>query len=153
MCSGDELDGSDVIDVLVSLVDKSVVQSVEGVAEQRYRMLDTIREYGAERLAGQAGHAGRADVYARRHMEFFLRLAVRAGQEWFGDQQLEWGERLVADIDNFRLALEFAAARPRDDEAALRLVNGLWGLWLGKSRLTEARHWIDKALAAEPEPS
>ncbi|MFC9976625.1 ATP-binding protein [Spirillospora sp. NPDC127200] len=146
VCSGDELDGHDVIDVLVSLVDKSVVQAVEGVAEQRYRMLDTIREYGAERLV----RAGHADVYARRHMEFFLRMAVRAGQEWFGDQQVEWGERLAADLDNFRVALDFAVAHP-GDEAALRLVNGLWGLWLSKSRLTEARRWIDRALAAEPE--
>ncbi|WP_460366729.1 ATP-binding protein [Actinocorallia lasiicapitis] len=148
VCAGDALDDWEVIDLLGALVDKSVVQRVDGVAEYRYRMLDTIREYGAERLQ----LSGRAEEYARRHQEFFLRMAAQAGAEWLGDQQFTWGERLAADLDNFRLAMDFAIAHP-GDEAALRLVNGLWGLWLGQSRLTEARRWIDKALAAEPEPS
>ncbi|MER7395217.1 LuxR C-terminal-related transcriptional regulator [Streptomyces sp. NPDC000151] len=146
VCFGDELDGADVIDVLLALVDKSVVQRADGVEEDRYRMLDTLREYGAERLQ----RSGRTDDYARRHLDFFLRMATRAGQEWLGDDQVRWGERLAADLDNFRAAMDCAVARP-GDEAALRLVNGLWGLWLGKSRLTEARRWTDKALAAEQE--
>ncbi|MFC5241950.1 ATP-binding protein [Streptomyces atrovirens] len=146
--SGGELEGRDVLDLLGALVDKSVVQRVEGVVEYRYRLLDTVREYGAERLE-QDGHT---EEYARRHQEFFLRMAERAGEEWLGDQQLEWGGRLTADFDNFRVAMDFAIARPAD-EAALRIVNGLWGLWLGRSRLTEARRWIDKALAAEAEPT
>ncbi|POX37718.1 LuxR family transcriptional regulator [Streptomyces sp. Ru73] len=148
VCADGKLADWDVLDLLGALVDKSVVQRVEGVAECRYRLLDTIREYGAERLE----HGGRTEEYARRHRDFFLRMAQRAGEEWMGDQQVEWGNRLAADFDNFRVAMDFAVAHP-GDEAALRLVNGLWGLWLGKSRLTEARRWIDKALAAEPEPT
>ncbi|WP_331752725.1 LuxR C-terminal-related transcriptional regulator [Streptomyces anthocyanicus] len=146
--SGGELVGRDVLDFLGALVDKSVVQRVEGVVEYRYRLLDTIREFGAEQLE----QSGRTQEYARRHQDFFLRMAERAGGEWLGDQQVEWGGRLAADFDNFRVAMDFAVAHPAD-EAALRLVNGLWGLWLGRSRLTEARRWIEKALAAEPEPT
>jgi len=146
VCSDCETDCPDVLDLLISLVDKSVVQCVEGVAEPRYRMLDTIREYGAEQLA----HSGRTDVYARRHLEFFRRMAARAGAEWFGDDQVEWGDRLLSDLDNFRVAMEFAIARPQN-EAALQLVNGLWGLWLSKSRLTEGRRWTQKAVEAEPD--
>ena len=146
--SSDDPAGSDVIDVLLGLVDKSVVQRVESVDEDRYRMLDTIREYGAERLAEQGG----TEVCARRHRDFYLRMASQAGQEWLSDSQVPWGERLAADTDNFRVAMDFAASHP-GDEAVLRLVNGLWGLWLGKSRLTEARRWTDRALAAEPEPT
>ncbi|MCP2342092.1 ATP-binding protein [Actinomadura rupiterrae] len=145
VCSGEGLDAPDVVDLLMSLVDKSVVQRLEGGAEQRYRMLDTIREYGAERLRA----SGRADACARRHLEYFVRLADRAGQEWFGDDQIEWGRRLAADLDNFRMAMGFAIAHPRDDEALL-LVNGLWGLWLSTSRLTEGRRWIAKAVDADP---
>lgn len=146
--AGDELAGWDVLDLLGGLVDKSVVQRVEDVVEHRYRLLDTIREYGAEQLES----SGRTEEYARRHRDFFLHMAQRAGEEWMGDQQVEWGNRLAADFDNFRVAMDFAVTHP-GDQAALRLVNGLWGLWLGKSRLTEARRWIDKALTAEPEPS
>ncbi|MFC4909561.1 helix-turn-helix transcriptional regulator [Actinomadura gamaensis] len=145
VCSGGELDGLDVIGLLISLVDKSVVRRVPGVEEQRYRMLDTIREYGAEQLQA----AGRTELYARRHQDFFLRTATRAGQEWLGDDQVRWSMRLADDLDDFRVALDCATAHP-GEEAALRLVNGLWGLWLGRNRLTEARRWIDKALAAEP---
>ncbi|MEU7295142.1 LuxR C-terminal-related transcriptional regulator [Streptomyces exfoliatus] len=146
--AGNELAGRDVLDLLGALVDKSVVQRGEGGAEYRYRMLDTIREYGAEQLE----HSGRTKEYAHRHQDFFLRMAQRAGEEWMGDQQVQWGDRLAADFDNFRVAMDFAVAHP-GGEAALRLVNGLWGLWLGKSRLTEARRWIDKALAADPDPT
>ncbi|MBQ0914602.1 LuxR family transcriptional regulator [Streptomyces sp. RM99] len=144
--TGGELADCDVLDLLGALVDKSVVQRIESDVDYRYRLLDTIREYGAERLED----SGRSEEYARRHRDFFLRMAQRAGEEWLGDQQVEWGNRLTADFDNFRLAMDFAIAHP-GDQSALRLVNGLWGLWLGKSRLTEARRWIDKALAAEPE--
>ncbi|WP_329331558.1 hypothetical protein OG866_02205 [Streptomyces sp. NBC_00663] len=150
VCHGGALDGFDIMDLLVSLVDRSVVQSLDGPGQQRYRMLDTIREFGAENLKA----SGENETYARRHQEFFLRLAVQAGQEWFEDQQMAWGERLAADLDNFRLAMAFATAHP-GDEAALRIVNGLAGLWLWlcKSRLTEARRWVDKALIAEPRPT
>lgn len=99
----------DVVDLLGALVDKSVVQRVEGVGEYRFRMLDTIREYGAERLE----HSGLRQEYARRHQDFFLRMARRAGEEWLGDQQVEWGDRLAADFDNFRVAMDFAVAHPR----------------------------------------
>lgn len=87
VCSDDGLDDVDVIDVLLALVDKSVVQRTDGVEEDRYRMLDTLREYGAERLA----RSGRTAHYARRHLDFFLRMATRAGQEWMGDDQVRWG--------------------------------------------------------------
>ncbi|MCP2339324.1 ATP-binding protein [Actinomadura rupiterrae] len=144
VCAGGELDGLDVIDLLESLVDKSVVQFLDDPDGDRYRMLDTLREFGAERLGG------RAETYARRHQEFYLRVAVRAGGEWLSDQQVLWDRRLAADLDNFRVALDFAAEHP-GGQAALRLVNGLWGMWLSRSRLTEARRWLDKAMSAEPE--
>jgi non-specific serine/threonine protein kinase len=146
VCHGGALEGLDMVDLLVSLVDKSVVQRLDGPAVQRYRMLDTIREFGVVSLEA----AGQSETYAQRHQEFFHRLATRAGQEWFADRQIEWGERLAADVDNFRLAQDFATTHPGDG-AALQLVNNLAGLWQGKSRLTEGRRWIDKALRAEPD--
>jgi predicted ATPase/DNA-binding CsgD family transcriptional regulator len=148
VCQGGALDGSRLFETLGSLVDKSVVQYLDGTVEPRYRMLDTIREFGADMLAD----AGGSERYARRHQEFFLHTAVQAGQEWFGDLQTEWNQRLAADLDNFRLAMEFATQHP-GDEVALRLVTGLSGLWQSKSRLTEGRRWISRALQAEPQPT
>lgn len=146
VCQGGALEGLDVVELLGSLVDKSVVQYMDGPAGPRYRMLDTIREFGAAALE----ETGNSETYARRHQEFFQRMAEQARQEWFGDRQTEWSERLAINLDNFRLAMEFATRHP-GDEAALQMVNGLAGLWQSKSRLTEARRWISKALQAEPQ--
>ncbi|WP_439947337.1 transposase [Streptomyces sp. BBFR109] len=81
ICRGGILEGLDVVEMLGSLVDKSVVQYMDGPAGPRYRMLDTIREFGAAALEG----TGHSETYARRHQEFFLRMAEQARQEWFGD--------------------------------------------------------------------
>ncbi len=83
--SGGELADCDVLNLVGALVDKSVVQRVEGEGEYRYRLLDTICGYGAEQL----DHSGRSEEYARRHRDFFLHMAQRAGEEWPGDQQVE----------------------------------------------------------------
>ncbi|KOU11096.1 hypothetical protein ADK87_02315 [Streptomyces sp. NRRL F-4711] len=124
---GGELADCEVLNLVGALVDKSVVQRVEGEGEYRYRLLDTICGYGAEQL----DHSGRSEEYARRHRDFFLHMAQRAGEAWLGDQQVEWGNRLAADFDNFRLAMNFAIAHS-GDQTALRLVNGPWGAVAGQ---------------------
>ena len=98
-----------VLDLLTHLIDKSLVQVDGGEAnEARYRMLETVRQFAREQLEG----TGKAPALQERHRDFFLRMAHRAGEEWLGDQQVEWGNRLAADFDTFRLALDFAVAHP-----------------------------------------
>jgi predicted ATPase/class 3 adenylate cyclase len=131
------------LDVIGSLVDKSLLRQ----SDDRFWMLETIREFAAERLAA----AGETDAFARRHAAFFLRLAeqseahLRAETPHAGG---EWFDRLERDRANLRAAFEtFDAAG--DDDALVRLVSGSGRYWHNASRLTEARVLIDRALHVE----
>jgi tetratricopeptide (TPR) repeat protein len=91
----------EVLDLLTSLLDKSLVQYEERAGERRYRLLQTIRQYGRERLE-EAGDAAAVHV---RHCNWFLSLAERAEPELWGPRQVEWLERLEREHDNLRAAL------------------------------------------------
>lgn len=110
VCDGGELDGHDVIEVLLGLIDKSVVQRIEDVEEDRYRLLDTLAEYGAERLE----HSGRTEVFAARHHDFFLRLATRAVAAEADDIR-PWPRPVLPHL------LRRVAVRPGDPEGVVRL--------------------------------
>ncbi|MFF6866803.1 hypothetical protein [Streptomyces ardesiacus] len=90
--AGGELADCDVLNLVGALVDKSVVQRVEGEGEYRYRLLDTICGYGVEQL----DHSGRSEEYARRHRDLFLHMAQRAGEEWRTGWRRTIGTRTVA---------------------------------------------------------
>ncbi|WP_306321722.1 MULTISPECIES: LuxR C-terminal-related transcriptional regulator [unclassified Streptomyces] len=144
-----ELPADDVLDCLAGLVDKSVVQRVEADDEHpepRYRMLDTLREFGLDHLgADDEEHAARA-----RHLAYYLRLAEEYDHEWTGDGQLPWLRRLVDEHGNLRAALEFAAATPGEEQSLLTLTVRLWGYWNCAGLLTQGRHWLARALAVAP---
>jgi predicted ATPase/class 3 adenylate cyclase len=136
----------DILDGLASLVDKSLVRPGREVAgEPRFWMLQTIREYAAERL----DEAGELVETQRRHAEHFLWLAEESAKIAFGGEQAAWWSRLDADHDNERAALAWAAANDREIE--LRLVNALWYFWSVRGHLSEGRRWLEDAIA-ENEP-
>jgi predicted ATPase len=110
---------SDPVDVLVALVDKSMVQMVDR-RHSRYQLLETLREYGREHLEDQ----GIADQVNDRHLRWFSRLAEQAGDGLAGSEEAAWSRRVEADFDNFRSA-HARAVRIGDVDAALRLVAGL----------------------------
>ncbi|MFY1692739.1 BTAD domain-containing putative transcriptional regulator [Plantactinospora sp. WMMB782] len=112
--------GADLLDVLSSLVDKSLVEAGGG----RFRMLETVRAFGAERLA----EAGEADRLRRAHAAYFLDLARTADQRLRGAEQLDWLRRLDADRDDLHAALR-RAMTAGDDATALRLVAALSFYW------------------------
>ncbi|MDG4787584.1 BTAD domain-containing putative transcriptional regulator [Micromonospora sp. WMMD1102] len=112
--------GADLLDVLSSLVDKSLVEAGGG----RFRMLETVRAFGAERLA----EAGEADRLRRAHAAYFLDLARTADQRLRGAEQLDWLRRLDADRDDLHVALRRAMSAG-DDATALRLVAALSFYW------------------------
>ncbi|ROT27266.1 BTAD domain-containing putative transcriptional regulator [Micromonospora sp. HM5-17] len=113
-------DDADVLDVLTGLVDKSLVEAVGG----RYRMLETIRAFCAERLV----EAGEAEPLRRAHAAYFLDLARTADRGLRGADQLTWLRRLDAERDNLHVALRRALAGG-DVETALRLVAALSFYW------------------------
>ncbi|MDG4863859.1 NB-ARC domain-containing protein, partial [Streptomyces sp. T-3] len=143
VCADDELDAYDIVDHLIGLVDKSIVIRDEGEGDDRYRMLDTIREYGVERLDESGGGQG----VARRHRDHYLRLAREGGVAWFGAEQVPWTHRFDREIDNFRTAMGWSLATPGEEAGAVGLAGSLAGLWIGRARLVEGLHWGERAYA------
>ncbi len=138
ICDADE-------DTLQSLLDKSLLRGREDPGgELRYWMLETIRQFAAERLAERSD----GNAIDRRHAEWHAELAetlqerVRAGDS-------AGTSRLTADISNIRAALEWLAAHG-DVRNGLRIVWGLWFFWLTRGLAAEALRWADWAVAEAP---
>lgn len=136
----------DALDALAGLVDHSLVyQSQSRDGEPRYAMLETIREYAAERLdASQEAAAVR-----RQHLVFYLALADRAEQQKYESQGPAWLERLGPDVDNLRAALAWGLAQESgaDLEAGVLLAGLLWEFWYLYG-LNEGRRWLRLALSS-----
>jgi predicted ATPase len=127
------------LDTLESLVDKSLLR----YRDERFVMLETIREYAAERLEER----GETEAARRRHADYF-RESVTASCEPNGDN-FSYGLKLD-ETDNLRAALEFLTEQPATDQA-LELAVALSRTWFGAGQLTEADEWLTRALArADP---
>jgi predicted ATPase/DNA-binding SARP family transcriptional activator len=137
VCAGDGLDAADVLDGLVRLVDRSLVVAVGG-ERARFAMLESLRDYGAERLA----EAGETEVVAGRHTGWFLELAEQAATHRTARR---WLRLLDADYDNLRAALDRAVAA-RDPDTALRLAGGLAWYWWTRHTL-EGRQRLATVIA------
>ncbi|WP_069763574.1 LuxR C-terminal-related transcriptional regulator [Streptomyces sp. LUP47B] len=180
---GDLVHGADVLDAIAGLVDKSVLSREPGPDGVRYRLLDTLRHYGLEKLRGTDGEEL---ATRRRHRDWMLRRAGACEQAWFGPGQREIVARLRADQDNLRAALDFSlrqagepagtpgpeapfgatvpggtsvigagpgAATRADALAGLRLAGTLWFYWHACGAPREGRYWAERALEAHPEPT
>jgi len=148
----------DVLDLLASLLDQSLVTlEAEVEAERRYRMLETIRQYGHEQLC----QAGERETFHRRHRDWFRQMAEEAADHLQGADECVWFARLEADLDNVRAALEWCKAEtqpPMDStgelvgaEAGLRIAAPIWRFWNGRGYAREGRKWLEWALAASPD--
>ncbi|HEY5395379.1 MAG TPA: LuxR C-terminal-related transcriptional regulator [Trebonia sp.] len=135
---------------LIRLVEKSVVQYSDG--SRRYQLLDTMREFGAERLLATAGRAD-ADLVGQlraRHRDYYLDLAAAAAAGSVGAEQTGWLARLGTETDNLRVALDFSFAAPGQQDAGLRLTTLLRPYWLMAGQFAEGRRWHDLAVAVDP---
>ncbi|MDX6314013.1 MAG: hypothetical protein QOF44_3477 [Streptomyces sp.] len=152
VCSGGDLPPAAVLEHLIALVDKSVVLRVDdttgGKGSTRYRLLDTIREYGAEWLAQTDGVL----ACRRRHRDHHLLLAERFYDRLLTDDQVPLYQALVRDQANIRAALEYSFAEPQGLLHGLVLASKLWAYWLTAGLPTEGRYWLDKGLSLSPEP-
>ncbi|GAA1238467.1 hypothetical protein GCM10009665_30840 [Kitasatospora nipponensis] len=149
VCAGDGIDPQDVFDLVAELVAKSVLLREEGAGAVRYRLLDTLRDYGAQWLRA----TGEEDRLRRRHRDWYLGLAGWGELEWFGPRQVQAAERTALAHGNLRAALEFCLGEPGEEQPALVLAGTLWYFWVGSGHLGEGRHWLDRALALAPEPT
>ncbi|MFJ8825429.1 ATP-binding protein [Streptomyces sp. NPDC102467] len=148
ICADEHLPGAQIPDLLGALVDKSILTWEPAGDTERYRMLDTIREYGAHWLHG----LGEDDVLHRRHRDHYLALARQGDAAWIGPDQFAWYDRMTAEHDNLRAALEYSLTEP-EGHTALELAAALWFFWYGCGFLKEGRLYLDRALAADTVPS
>ncbi|WEO98561.1 regulator [Streptomyces sp. FXJ1.172] len=147
VCSGDGLPAEDVLDLLSELLAQSVLTHEDTPAGPRYRMLDTVRDYGADWLEA-TGDAGRL---RRRHRDWYLGLATWCELDWFSPRQHEIAERVDAELPNLRAALEFCLTEPDEAHLGQCLAGSLWFCWVGCGRLAEGRCWLERSVELESE--
>ncbi|MGR6918868.1 BTAD domain-containing putative transcriptional regulator [[Actinomadura] parvosata] len=123
VCGEETPDGEPILDVLTALIEKSLLVA-DGEDAPRYRMLDTIREYAAQRL----DEAGESEQARHAHLAYFVELAETAEPYLFRGEQLDWLATLNADHDNLNLAVRGAIAEGRAEEA-MRLVAAAGWYW------------------------
>jgi tetratricopeptide (TPR) repeat protein len=134
--------GEDVLELLTRLVEKSLVGVEQRETEARYTLLETTRSYARERLR----EAEEGEELRPRHAGYFLALAERAEPELRGAAQAEWLQRLEAEHDNFRAALDYFQARGAVEEG-LRLGGALGWFWWMRGYLSEGRERLQALLA------
>jgi predicted ATPase len=130
----------EVLDLLTSLVDRSLVIHEHGKVGGRYRLLETVRQYAEERLSA----ASEGERLRDRHCNWFLGLVERGNSRLHGPEQALWLERLETEHENLRAALEWALAK--EPARALRLAGLLGGYWDARGYYTEGREALRQAL-------
>jgi predicted ATPase/DNA-binding CsgD family transcriptional regulator len=146
VCSDETITADAVLGLLISLIDKSlVVLDGEAAGDARYRLLDTIKQYAAERLDA----AGEKDALSLRHRDCILALVEQTASGMFNRGEPPWPVRRevfrrgIAEYGNFRIALETSLARGHAEEG-LRLCIGLRNMWLPHGDAREAATWLDR---------
>lgn len=143
--AGEHAEGPvDVLDCMLSLLDKSLIIRVDqGENEYRFRMLETIREFGLGRL----NEAGESDIVRRRVLRFFTDLVVSFEFDLIGPNQHIILRRLDQEVGNLRLALQSGLDLDGDASVdGVRLASGLWRYWLVRGQLSEGSRWLSRSL-------
>ncbi|WP_420752484.1 ATP-binding protein, partial [Rhodococcus sp. O3] len=143
---GEGLAVGELLDTLTSLVDKSILIREEAGSVVRFRMLETLRDYGVEKLE----QSGEDLALRRRHRDRYEALASAARAEWVSVRQLDWIARLKRELPNLREALEFSL---EDDPAAgLRIAGELYLFWASQGFYNEGRRWCERLIARQSGP-
>jgi non-specific serine/threonine protein kinase len=143
VCAGDYLEPDEVLGLLSRLVDKSLVVVREEGGETRYRLLETVRQYGGEKLDG----SGEEAEAGRRHADFFGGFAEEAERELGGPDQARWLTRLEAEHDNLKAALSWSLGERGDPGSGMRLAGALTDFWFARGYLSEGRRWLESAVS------
>ena len=142
VCADKILEGGEVLDLLSLLVDKSLVVTRERDGEARYRLLETIRQYGEEKLNESAEEAA---VIKRSHAGYFLELAEEAEPAMLIPGQEAWMGRLELEHDNLRAALGWLRQEGMVEQG-LRLAGALRRFWWSLAYYAEGRAWLEEFL-------
>ncbi|MEU3187405.1 NACHT domain-containing protein [Streptomyces sp. NPDC006923] len=145
VCGGPELPSESVVDEIAELISQSLLVREETPAGVRYRMLDTVRAYGAGWLDA-LDDTGRM---RRRHRDWYMGLVTWYELDWFGPRQAQVAVGTDSALPNLRAALELCLETPGEARLGQHLAGTLWFYWAGCGRLTEGRHWLERALALD----
>jgi predicted ATPase len=127
------------LDALRQLRERSLINAEDVGGAMRYRMLETLREFGAEQLTPDEQSA-----LSRQHAHYFLSLAADAEPHLIEAEQVAWLDWLEREHENFRAALEWSLNH--EAKTCLHLGGALWRFWYMRSHLSEGREWLRKAL-------
>jgi ATP/maltotriose-dependent transcriptional regulator MalT len=150
LCTSLSSESEPILDVVASLVDKSLLQRMEQQEgqEPRFVMLETIREYALESLES----LGETEAARRAHAAYFLRLAEEAEQGMAGPPQAVLLERLEQEHDNLRAAMQWSTSQAGEGKAmALRLGGVLQSFWYIRGYFSEGRDFLERALSRSDE--
>jgi predicted ATPase len=149
VCESDALPSDDIPDLVAGLVEKSVLIRRGDQAGVRHRLIDTLREYGAEWL----GKLGETETIRRRHRDYYLQLAERGEHAWSGPRQVYWFVRMRQEYHNIRAALEYCLADPAEAQIGLELLSSLWFMWVACGFSREGRFYLQRTLMIADRPS
>jgi non-specific serine/threonine protein kinase len=146
VCAGGRLEPAEVMGALIGLVDRSIVNRVEQGGRPRYRLLETVRQYGLQRL--RAG--GEEQALVARHRDWCLELARDAARRWWGPDQREVLELLEAERENLQATLAHCLGGPEEAAVGLAICAHTWFFWHAQRHLREGRRWLSDLLALAP---
>ncbi|GAA4190329.1 hypothetical protein GCM10022252_28470 [Streptosporangium oxazolinicum] len=149
VCSGDSLPSEDIMELISSLVEKSILLSDGTPSGHRYRLIDTLRQYGEEWL----DKLGETAVIRERHRDYYLQLAKRSEDAWSGARQVYWYVRMRHEHDNIRVALDHCLSNPGEVQSGLKLLSSLWFMWVACGLAREGRLYLEKTLELARQPS
>ncbi|RRQ26793.1 LuxR family transcriptional regulator [Rhodococcus sp. Eu-32] len=147
VCAGHGIGTHGILDGIFALVAKSILQRIEENGQVRFRMLETLREYGAAQLGPDE-----SDALRDRHFSWCAIVLERAADSWYGPDQASASERIRDNRADIRFALEHALRSPESDRAqrAAGLIADVWFLWACGISVPEHRLWLDRVLS-QPE--
>src|SRR5579872_179389 len=144
VCTGGSIEEFDLLDLLSSLTDKSLVVAETSGQEERYRLLESTRAYALEKLTA----SGEQPALARAHARYYHKLADEADRAYTIASTDKLAARLEREVDNFRAAMEWALKAANDVELGAAIIGQLYVLWSDGGLNAEGRWWINAAIAA-----
>jgi tetratricopeptide (TPR) repeat protein len=147
VCGGEGLDELDILDLVGSLTDKSLVVADTSGEHERYRLLESTAAYALEKLRATGEH----DALARRHAEYFRDKALADDERYGTGSTLAWVAGAELELDNYRAALAWALTQGNDAMLGGAIAGALWGLWFNGNLAVEGRYWIGLALEGASE--
>ncbi len=140
ICSDETIDEFEILDLLTSLENKSLINVVETEGMNRYNMLETIKQYCAEKFPDKS-------ATMKKHLDYFLKLSDADEMKSKGIEQIQWIRMLDADLDNLRTAIQWSFEK--EEETSFRFVYLLSNFWLIKGYFKDGYQIAKKALAIE----